>query len=214
MSTQLGFHGLAPTVAIAAAPPRRPVTAAQRALYEDVWGSVSSYGDHSPGVDRVPMFLATTGATSGRVLDAGCGAGKGGLALQVAGFRVTLADLTDVGLTDEARALPFQSTSLWHDLAPLARTAGGFDYVFCVDVLEHIPPEYTMLTIARLLAVADRSLFLAISLRPDEYGAWVGTHLHATVQPFTWWRDRLRDLGTVLEARDALDSGVYLVAPR
>lgn len=211
MTVQVGLVGLAPTVTTAST---QPVTAAERALYDEVWAHVDTYGDYSPGEARLPMFLAMTGATSGRVLDAGCGSGKGALALKAAGFDVTLCDVTDAGLTDDARALPFVRVCLWADLSPIAYVSGGFEYVYCCDALEHIPTEYTMLVLARLLAIADKGVFLSISLVPDQCGVWVGKHLHQTVQPFTWWRDRLSDLGVLVEARDLIDSGVYLVRAR
>jgi hypothetical protein len=35
--------------------------------------------------------------------------------------------------------------------------------------------------------------------------------LHQTVQPFTWWRDSLKELGTIVEARDLLTDAAFLV---
>lgn len=195
----------------------------QAELYRDLWSNIEDYAKVSPGEDRVAMFQAMTGATSGTVLDAGCGAGKGAVALAAAGFTVTLCDLTDAGLTVEALGVgPFFRTSLWHDLRPLVYLAHvaretppqPFEYVYCCDVLEHVPTEYTMLAISRLLEVSRRGLFLSIALVPDQFGVWAGEPLHQTVQPFTWWRDRLADLGELVESRDCLMSGVYLVRPR
>lgn len=188
----------------------------ERQLYEDVWQGLDRYGDLSPGVERLPMFLEMVGATlggiapnCGSVLDAGCGSGKAALALEDAGFSVTCADLTDAGLVNSARVLPFVGGPLWAT-CPL----GAFDWVYCCDVLEHVPTEFTMLTIARLLETARLAVFLSIALVPDQFGAWVGQPLHQTVQPFTWWRDRLKELGELVECRDLIDAGVYLVRPR
>lgn len=176
-------------------------------LYTDVWAAAPGYGDHAPGEHHVSFFLEMTQAVSGSVLDAGCGSGKGALALAARGFDVRLCDLTAEGLTPEARVLPFATTCLWHDL-PTA------DYVYCCDVLEHIPPEYTMLACRNLLAAARQAVFLSISLVPDQFGAWVGQSLHVSVQAFTWWRDRLADLGELVECRDLGATGVYVVRPR
>jgi SAM-dependent methyltransferase len=207
MLARVGLKGLAPTVTIA---PVRPVSAAELALYEDVWTSIDTYGHHSPGEARVAMFGAMSGASSGSVLDAGCGSGKGSIALQAAGFDPTLADMTDAGLVDEARRFTFVRGCLWHPIA----APQSYDYVYCCDVLEHIPTEYTMLTVARLIDIAREGVFLSIALVPDQFGVWVGKHLHQTVQPFTWWRDRLAELGSVVEGRDLIDSGVFYVRPR
>jgi 2-polyprenyl-3-methyl-5-hydroxy-6-metoxy-1,4-benzoquinol methylase len=183
----------------------------ERATYEDIW-SVDEYARHSPGAAYVPLFLdmaQTTMRTS--VLDAGCGTGKGALALQAAGFTVQLCDLTDAGLLPEARALPFTEVCLWDDLK---RVVGFQDWVVCCDVLEHIPTPFTMLVIARLLEVARRGVFLSISLVPDQFGVWVGKPLHQTVQSFTQWQEQVSALATVKEARDLLHTGVFLLEPR
>lgn len=192
------------------------IVAKERALYEDVWGGIQHYGDHSPGAQHVGLFQAMTGASSGSVLDAGCGSGKGALALRAAGFDLMLCDLTGEGRSEDVLSLPFVATCLWRDLRSVAYLAGvqTFDYVYCCDVLEHIPTEYTMLTLQRLLEVTGRGLFLTIALVPDQFGVWVGRPLHHTVRPFTWWRDRLRDLGHLVECRDLLLAGAYLVTPR
>lgn len=192
----------------------------ERDTYQTIWG-VEAYRAFSPGEQYVPFFLDMSARVlpnpavplKGSVLDAGCGSGKGALALQTAGFDVTLCDLTDEGLTPEIKAsgLRFVEACLWHDVVP---RVGFKDWVFACDVLEHIPTPFTMLVIANLLKVARRGLFLSIALQPDTFGAWVGKPLHQTVQSFVDWRDQISELGTVVECRDLLDVGLYLVTPK
>lgn len=182
----------------------------EQELYESVFEMIDEYTDYSPGEKHAAMFARLIGgARRQSVLDAGCGSGKGALALAKNGFDVEMCDLTDAGLTEEVRAvgLPFHSACLWEDLAPL----GSFDFVYCCDVMEHLPKEFTMLTVARLMAVARRGVFFSISFQNDNFGAWVGRPLHQTVEGFSWWRDRLRSMGVLEEARDLLDSGVFLL---
>jgi SAM-dependent methyltransferase len=193
------------------------IAAAERDLYSDVWTSLDDYATFAPGEAYLPLFLQIVGEARGVVLDAGCGSGKGGLALAGAGFDVTLCDLTDDGLTDEARrTLPFRRMCLWRDLRPhvWADKRWLVDYTYCCDVLEHLPPQFTMLAVNQMLRVTALGLFLSVSLVPDQFGFWMGRALHQTVQPFTWWRDALRELGTVEEARDLLTSAVFYVRPR
>lgn len=197
----------------------------ERATYEEAW-ALEAYGDFSPGEKYMPIFISMIGGpppgapytlpgarepfVSGRtVLDAGTGSGKGALALAAQGFRVTCCDFTSAGLVDEARTFPFHEVCLWHDLGHLGR----YDYAYCCDVMEHIPTEYTMLVVSRILGTCREGAFFSISLVPDSFGVWVGKPLHQTVQPYTWWRDRLNDIGTVVEARDLGTNGVYLVRP-
>jgi 2-polyprenyl-3-methyl-5-hydroxy-6-metoxy-1,4-benzoquinol methylase len=187
----------------------------ERSKYEAAWG-LAAYATNSPGERSLPIFLDMAHATGGTVIDAGCGAGKGALALKAAGFDVTLCDLTPDGLLTEAMALPFVAACLWDDLTPVAYLANGgkVDYVYCCDVLEHIPTPFTMLVIARLLAVARKGVFLSISTVPDQFGAWVGEPLHQTVQSFTHWRDQVAAIGRLVEARDLLVAGCYYVEPK
>jgi hypothetical protein len=70
------------------------------------------------------------------------------------------------------------------------------------------------LAIDQMLRVAKEGLFLTVSLVQDSFGVWAGKSLHQTVQPFTWWKDSLKELGTVTEARDLISNAVFVVKPR
>jgi len=187
----------------------------ERETYQAIW-QVEAYARYSPGVEMLPIFLDMVGDDGGLVLDAGCGSGLGALALEQAGFRVRMCDLTPDGLTADARGGWFDTACLWRDLRQQLRYIefGAFDWVYCCDVLEHIPTPFTMLVVRNLLDVARRGVFLSISLQPDQFGAWIGKPLHQSVQSFTQWRDQLSELGSVRECRDLLTQGVYLVEPR
>ena len=188
---------------------------AERELYEGVWTSVEDYGKHAPGEQYLPLFLQMATPSYAQeisVIDAGSGSGKGALALKAAGYDVQMVDVTDAGLVPEAREIPFTQACLWH---PLRITA---DYVYCCDVLEHIPPQFTMLSVQNLLDACDiqmeGALFLTVSLVPDNFGMWAGKPLHRSVFPFTWWRDALKEVGEVIEARDLVSNAVFFVRPR
>lgn len=186
---------------------------AERQTYEEMW-AIDAYSEYSPGAEYVQAFeIMAQPAAGARVLDAGCGTGKGALALAAAGYQVSLCDITPAGLTPEARRLPFVQACLWDDHAAQQRVP-LVEWVYCCDVLEHIPPAFTMLTVARLLEQSIRGVFLSIALQPDEFGAWVGRPLHLTVQDFATWRDQLAAVGRVRECRDLLTTGLYLVTTR
>lgn len=194
----------------------------ERALYEDVYDAVAKYAVESPGVANFPVFkemaeIPETGRYQLSVLDAGCGGGYGALEFKRAGFgRVVMCDITDFGICDEARDIPFYQTPLWESLHRVASgTFGGkFDYVYCCDVLEHIPKEFTMLVVSRLLDVTRCGLFLSISHKIDVHGLWVGRHLHQTVEQFAWWRDNLSTIADIAECRDLINFGLFLLSPR
>jgi SAM-dependent methyltransferase len=194
------------------------VQQAERETYEEMWG-VESYAEHSPGEHYAPVFDALVRERGQHpldlsVLDAGCGSGKGALALSALGYTVTLCDLTDAGLVPDAQPFPFFETALWNPLTGPYAFGRGYDYVYCTDVLEHLPTVFVGLAITRMLEVARKGLFISVALGPDQMGVWVGRPLHLTVQPFVWWRDHLDTLGRVIDARDLINEGLFLVEPR
>lgn len=184
----------------------------ERALYGDIL-QLPAYAEHSPGERYLPIFRDMTDAQqTASILDAGCGTGKGALALAAAGFAdVRCCDLTPAGILAEASGFPFWEACLWSEEM---RRVPPVDWVYCTDVLEHIPTAFTMLVVSHLLTVAQRGVFLSISFMPDSFGVWVGEHLHQTVQPFVWWRDHLDAVGRLVEARDLLNGGAFLVKAR
>lgn len=198
------------------------VVARERTLYEDVYDSVTKYAIESPGKANFPTFLEMAGVPKVRfplsALDAGCGGGYGALAFKEAGFgKVVMCDITDFGLAAEAKeaGISFYQTPLWDSLHLVAGSVLGrrFDYVYCCDVLEHIPKEYTMLVISRLLEVTRKGLFLSISHVRDVHGLWVGRPLHQTVESFVWWRDNLSVFGEMVECRDLMSFGLFYIRP-
>jgi SAM-dependent methyltransferase len=178
----------------------------ERATYAEMWASVPAYSVHAPGEHYLKIFqqFAEPGST---VLDAGTGSGKGAAALKAAGFSVWACDFTFAGFGAD---VPFFEACLWHNLPH----TGTFDWVYCTDVLEHIPPQFTMLAIHQMLKVARKGLFLTVSLVPDSFGVWAGKSLHQSVFPFTWWKEALAEVGDVIEARDLISNAVFVVRPR
>lgn len=182
--------------------------------YREVWASQRGYSHDTaatPGLRNLALFKDVLGPQidlGGTLLDVGCGDGTTGLAYRDLGFDVTLSDLSDEWLVPEARALPFVPHAVWQPFPQMARLGGRYDVVTAVDVLEHVPEAFTMLAVSQLLHLGRR-VFLTIALQPDTWGIWVGKPLHRTVQPFTWWRDHLREVGVVLECRDCLAFGLY-----
>lgn len=195
------------------------ITARETQTYTEAL-SLPSYGAYSPGEKYADLFasLATPGAT---VLDAGCGTGKGMIALRARGFEVTGCDLTDAGLVSDARdATVHVGVSLWRPLPLIPRSGAWrrhtvqYDYVYCTDVLEHIPPHFTMLVVARLLEAASKGVFLSISLVPDAMGVWVGHPLHLSVRRYDEWLADLKEVAAVTDARDLGTDATFFLEPK
>jgi 2-polyprenyl-3-methyl-5-hydroxy-6-metoxy-1,4-benzoquinol methylase len=183
----------------------RSVTESERRKYDLMW-NVDDYAIYSPGEHLVDFFFQIAKPVAGQtVLDVGAGAGAGSLALKKKGLKVRGFDLTSEAWKHED--IPLLTGSVWRDLP-----AGipPFDFAYCTDVMEHIPTEFTALSVSEILRTC-RMAFFSISFNQEYYGQFIGDHLHLTVRPFVWWRDVLREIGTVHEARDLLGDGIFLV---
>ncbi len=172
----------------------------EAAKYDAMW-NVSDYRKMSPGIEWMPVFLQMAGQKRGSLIDLGCGTGEAGKQLSEHGFDVTLQDITCSQVDVD---LPVIESPIW---------SIPYQYAFgyCCDVMEHIPTEYVMLALSEMCEACDR-LFLTICTLPDSFGLRIGQQLHLTVRSYSWWYERLSEVGTVLDARDCLNTGVFYVA--
>lgn len=190
------------------------VSASERDKYTRIWQN-PAYHAMSPGQQLVPMFQDIIKDHSYRfqgsisVMDIGAGAGAASRALKDAGFDVSAFDLTSEAWDHDD--IPLTTGSVWKDLAGPPRLC---DYAYCCDMMEHIPPQFVALSVRNILSVAVHGAFFSISFVPDHFGASIGEPLHLTVQPFTWWRDTLREIGNVEEARDLQGEGIFFLTAR
>jgi SAM-dependent methyltransferase len=127
---------------------------------------------------------------TGRIIDFGCGTGRGALAMASRGHDVLLIDFTDNCRDKETLRLPFIQ---WDLTEPLPVHA---PFGYCTDVMEHIPTDQVHLVIANILAASDRCWF-QISTVLDQMGSLIGQRLHLTVRDHDWWRDTLSIFGEV-----------------
>ena len=180
------------------------VTKPERDKYEAVWAR-PEYHEFSPGLENVDRFMEVVKPLPGStVVDIGCGSGVAGLELERRGLKASWLDLTDVALDPKVNRNRFTKAPIWKPM-------GVRDYGFCCDVLEHVPPEFTMLAIWQITNACATSWF-QVSFQPDRFGPeLIGQPLHLTVMPFVWWRDRFAMFGVLREARDLCGMGVFVV---
>jgi len=181
----------------------------EREKYTELWRDVPDYHKYSPGVENVSRFMDVMKPESGSMLlDIGCGTGEAGIQFMRKGLDVRWLDITDAGLNKEVPRDRFIHAPLWMDWERDLKY--GYDYGFCCDVMEHIPTEYSMLVLDRIIKVC-RTTWFQIALVPDQFGAVIGQTLHLTVKPFSWWLERLRLSGEVIDARDLCETALFVV---
>ena len=177
----------------------------ERTKYETIW-QFGSYRKFSPGLESVDRFMSIIDPKPGRTLcDFGCGEGKAGLEFEKRGLKVSYVDITDSALHPDIDRDKFTRGPIWRYAGP------KFDLAYCCDVMEHIPTEFTMLTLDKIISSAAISWFQICNV-PDEFGRLIGEPLHLTVRPFTWWRDRISEIGSLMDARDMCGNSLFVVA--
>lgn len=180
------------------------ITEQEVAKYTKIWQQ-EQYDEVSPGANFASYFTAITGAKPGAtVLDIGAGSGAGSVALKRLGFDVTAFDL--VGKGWKHPDIYLMTGSIWHGV-PCDHL---FDYAYCCDMMEHIPTQMVGLAVSRVLE-HSKSAFFTVCFNADTHGAAVRETLHLTVQPFRWWLDTMKELGTVFDARDLMGMGTFHV---
>lgn len=157
----------------------------EREKYVEMW-SLPEYRECSPGEMCAKHFMETLEPAKGsKVLDIGCGTGRGGLALAREGMDVTLMDFAENCMDEDAMGLKF----IDHDITePFPATAS--EYGFCADVMEHIPAEQVDEVLYNI-SEAVNTCYFHISTVQDSCGTLIGQRLHMTVKPAQWWREKL-----------------------
>jgi SAM-dependent methyltransferase len=101
------------------------------------WPRIDFDGYTAMAFDLLPSAPA-------RVLDVGCGPGAGSVRLVEAGYDVTGVDYNDRAVA-YARILAEGGRFLQGDIRALGEVTDlgdGFDAAVCIEVLEHVPPEF------------------------------------------------------------------------
>lgn len=183
----MGWQGHRPAVAV------RPV---ERVIYETLW-QLDDYRAVAPGELCAHEFMEVVRPTRGaKLLDLGCGTGRGGMALAVMGdLNVTFVDFAKNCLDPDVAATVKASDR--HAFLEFDLTKGVPDtakYGFCTDCMEHIHPSKVDVVLDNILRAAEH-VYFQIATEDDHFGAVVGHKLHLTVQPYEWWLQKFAERG-------------------
>ena len=183
------------------------ITEAERGKYDRIW-ALEAYHEASPGVRHIPLFERMMRLKhDAQILDIGAGSGAASRVLKDKGYDVEAFDLTNAGWAHDD--ITIHTGSIWHDLP---RLPGWLPYEvgYCCDVMEHLPTQFVGLAVRKMLEACGH-VFLSIAFLPEGFGDCIGERLHLTVENFVWWRDTLREVGLLHDARDLIGEGVFHV---
>jgi hypothetical protein len=158
----------------------------ERDKYRLMW-MFEHYRIVSPG-EHIADFYVSQCKPEGRVIDFGCGTGKGSVRLKELGLEPHLIDFADNCRDEEAADLPFMEWDL------MEKIPAESVYGFCTDVMEHIPTKDVDLVINNIMDCSEQ-VFFQISTIDDIGGLAIGAVLHNTVRPHNWWKDNFKKLG-------------------
>jgi len=126
-----------------------------------------------------------------RLIDFGCGSGAITPFFLNLGLSVDLIDIANNCLNKEIEALchitatRFVQASLWNlpdELAPS-------EWIFCTDVLEHLPESKVALALSEMAKRTLKGGLLQIYLEDEPFGALIEESLHLSVKPHEFWVD-------------------------
>jgi hypothetical protein len=83
--------------------------------------------------------------------------------------------------------------------------------VACIDVLEHIEPEYLDTVLDHLRSLAEGVVFLSIDTGPAQKVLSDGRNAHLIQQPMSWWLPKIFERWEVQTVQLASESGFFVV---
>lgn len=169
----------------------------EKQKYEKMW-TRPEYREISPGLNAAHDFLhhfQERFEEADTLLDLGCGTGKAGVFFFLRGFRVQLVDIASNCLDEAYRPLlsladsklSFKEACLWDLPADLGR----FDWLYCCDVLEHLPECMVDQAFAQMAERTGKGGFLQIFLKDEPFGTLIQESLHLTIRSKEWWIEKI-----------------------
>lgn len=159
-------------------------TEQERRKYWRMWQH-KDYGHYSPGDNRADWFRSFIAREKyDTLIDLGCGTGRVGKKFAQKHFKVFQLDLVDA--RDPGVQFPFIEACLW-ELPFKAQ----FDWFYCADVMEHIPPTRVNKVLDNIAGMARKGGCFTISHIKDDFGERINDRLHLTIEPPLWWLRQL-----------------------
>ncbi len=170
----------------------------EKRKYELMWKE-NSYRVVSPGYNATLHFFEHFKgkiALGDSLIDFGCGTGAAASVFLPLGLQVQLVDIASNCLDEQIlhlmRLLPgqiiFHESTLWD----LSQDIAKADWIYCCDVLEHIPEMYIDAALSQMAEKCKKGGFFQIALQEEPFGDLIDMQLHLTLQPKEWWIQKLQ----------------------
>ena len=179
----------------------------EKRKYEKAWG-MPVYRLTSPGVQSFPLFADHFQPKEGETLiDLGCGTGRCGILGLKYGLDVTLFDITHHALDRQVASLlvlnqlHFVEGTLW-DLSP---NLEPFDWIYCCDVLEHLPTHKIDAALSRMAERTRKGGMLQIYLVEEPFGDFVDEVFHLTIKPLDWWLEQINKYWPIQKVDEVIE---------
>ena len=169
----------------------------EKRKYDLLWTKVAGYRDLSPGEDLAPLFLALIKnevEKGERVIDFGSGSGRAAKEFIAQEMHVDLVDISPFCLDPEIELLckidkrvRFHEACLWDLPANLKKAP----WIFCCDVMEHIPMGKIDCVLQTMASHMQKKGFFSICMKEEQCRGQLDFALHLAVQPMQWWKEKL-----------------------
>ncbi len=174
-----------------------PFTLQEKQKYEKMWQQ-DPYRATSPGYLAAQDFLTFFEKRlqpSDLLIDFGCGTGMAAIPFLQAGLNVSLVDIAENCLSENIETLKilsperiqFFTSSLWE----LPKSLPSSDWIYCIDVLEHLPPEKVEPSLKGMAQRTKKGGALQVFLIDEGMGRMIGETLHLTLRPLAWWTEKI-----------------------
>lgn len=155
--------------------------------YEKVHAASKAYKQANQGRKCIEEF-SQLARPVGLVLDCGAGNGLATGWLKNRGYPAVAIDIARNAGCHALEATQDESIvhCLWNEF-PIK-----CDWIFCTDVMEHLPPEHVEGALHEMAQAGRRGAYFQICTVPDVTGPkLLGEHLHLTVEDEEWWERAL-----------------------